>query len=436
MSATSSWASGLGFSVIASLTGAGSKLCIRRSYTLLEELASSSSSSSSSSSPKDDMNYDAVPRTSSVELLKCHTPDTVSEEEEEDEETFQQNDDCWERMPTTQHHQQLTATKTNTVAPSVFQKVEAFSLRALGMFGMMFVGPACNIYALQFASPSILSPVGGGLTLVWIILLSECTIGERPRPIQILAVGLIVMGEIIVALTGDHVNLYSLNVDTMQEQYREPRFLVYFGAMSVWMTFLVIVIRCSNVPVWRRFAWGVMGGSVTGMQNFIKDALAVVHGLDFGNTTTTTTSIIIKEFTVHSLLEIPWSLYGLLLMAAIMPMAGLGLLMACMKRYDATYSASMFMGSLVISASVMSAVHYHTFDHLSTLQSVLYPLGLMTMLSGTAILATETTTRLPPMKTTTTPASGDDETTQKLLPRCEKSQESKSIGEYGAIEMA
>jgi hypothetical protein len=33
-------------------------------------------------------------------------------------------------------------------------------------------------------------------------------------------------------------------------------------------------------------------------------------------------------------------------------------LSSCMKRYDATYSAAMFVVSFVISASLMSAVHY------------------------------------------------------------------------------
>ena len=60
-----------------------------------------------------------------------------------------------------------------------------------------------------------------------------------------------------------------------------------------------------------------------------------------------------------------------------------------MKRYDATYSASMFTGSVVITASTMSAVHYKTFSHLSIQTWTFYPLRLFILLFGIVILATE-----------------------------------------------
>ena len=54
-----------------------------------------------------------------------------------------------------------------------------------------------------------------------------------------------------------------------------------------------------------------------------------------------------------------------------------------MKRYDATYSAAMFVVSFVISTSLMSCVHYHTFDHLDGFTScVMYPVGLATLFAG------------------------------------------------------
>lgn len=61
-----------------------------------------------------------------------------------------------------------------------------------------------------------------------------------------------------------------------------------------------------------------------------------------------------------------------------------------MKRYDATFSAASFVGSFVVSASIMSAVHYHTFDHLSGLADwILYPGGLLVLMSGVIILVIE-----------------------------------------------
>ena len=71
--------------------------------------------------------------------------------------------------------------------------------------------------------------------------------------------------------------------------------------------------------------------------------------------------------------------------------AGLLFLTACMKRYDATYSSAMFVGSFVVSASIMSAIHYDTFQHLQSLWNfVLYPAGLVILMAGVYILVVET----------------------------------------------
>eukprot|EP00978_Attheya_sp_CCMP212_P033768 scaffold137952_cov36-Attheya_sp.AAC.1 len=129
-------------------------------------------------------------------------------------------------------------------------------LRVVALLGMGRLNTACNVYTLQFASPSILSPLGGGLTLSWSVLLSECTIGERPRQAQVFATGLIIIGEVCIAAAGDHTNVYRLAMEDIQRQYQDP--------------------------LWRRFAWGMIGGSVTGNQNFIKDALAVLHDIEPG----------------------------------------------------------------------------------------------------------------------------------------------------------
>jgi hypothetical protein len=67
--------------------------------------------------------------------------------------------------------------------------------------------------------------------------------------------------------------------------------------------------------------------------------------------------------------------------------SGLLILMACMKRYDATYSSAMFVGSFVVSASIMSAAHYSTFAHLETLwNKILYPAGLSILMGGVLML--------------------------------------------------
>lgn len=85
--------------------------------------------------------------------------------------------------------------------------------------------------------------------------------------------------------------------------------------------------------------------------------------------------------------ELPYDFWILLMVAGATALLALTILTYCMKRYDATYTSGAFSGSLVVSASVMSAIHYHTFQHLEDgWVGVLYPVGLITLLIGVYIL--------------------------------------------------
>mmetsp|Transcript_18188 Transcript_18188/g.23128 ORF Transcript_18188/g.23128 Transcript_18188/m.23128 type:complete len:197 (-) Transcript_18188:636-1226(-) len=141
------------------------------------------------------------------------------------------------------------------------------------------------------------------------------------------------------------------------------------------MIFLIAMIHKGS-SVMRRFAWGVSGGSITGLQNFLKDFLTVLHSAKVENT------------------QLPVLLLFLFwLCGALSAFGGLLFLTACMKRYDATYSACMFVVSFVISASIMAAVHYDTFSNLEkTINYVMYPVGLCTLILGALILVREAST--------------------------------------------
>jgi hypothetical protein len=156
-----------------------------------------------------------------------------------------------------------------------------------------------------------------------------------------------------------------------RQSYREPLFLLFIVLAAAWLLFLARTILLTKSDIVRRFAWGVSGGSITGFQNFLKDALAIV-----------------KATSSNSSPDRPWMLLsGLIVMAILTAFGGLLLLTACMKRYDATYSAAMFVGSFVIMASIMSAVHYNTLQHLDGfVNRIFYPVGLAILMSGVYML--------------------------------------------------
>lgn len=229
-----------------------------------------------------------------------------------------------------------------------------------------------NDRAMEYASPSVLAPFSG-LTLVWIVLFSGCVIGEYPLPQQVFAAFLIILGEVIIAVYGDHTNNESVSsyVD-VEKSYKSPLFIFYFMCLALWMSGLIIVTLILPTdrirPDVLRFCWGVSGGSITGLQNFLKDSLTILK-------------------LSSSMGYYPWYLFIFMLGGISSAFIGLLFLTACMKRYDATYSSSMFVGSFVISASIMAAVHYNTFQHLDGKNIFLYPLGLFVLLCGVIMLS-------------------------------------------------
>ena len=132
-----------------------------------------------------------------------------------------------------------------------------------------------------------------------------------------------------------------------------------------------------NDSMLRKFAWGTCGGSLTGVQNFLKDALTITKAK--------------REYHGHDPnFHYPWFFSFFCFLAGATAFIGLLLLTACMKRYDAAYSSATFVGSFVVSASIMSAVHYKTFEMLNDMWNyVLYPLGLVILMIGVYILVHE-----------------------------------------------
>lgn len=163
-----------------------------------------------------------------------------------------------------------------------------------------------------------------------------------------------------------------------RQSYREVFFLTFIALATLWILALARIILYSPSDACRRFAWGVSGGSVTGFQNFLKDALTVFKASAQNKSNVDTTPQQPR----------PYGLLALLVgLSAATAFGGLLLLTSCMKRYDATYSSAMFVGSFVIMASVMSVVHYDTLNHLDgVINLVLYPIGLCILMLGVYIL--------------------------------------------------
>lgn len=115
---------------------------------------------------------------------------------------FFSNNDC------NNQQQLITANSQSILSPNQ----TSWLLYLSGMIGMSFLNPLCCVLAMRYANPSILAPFSG-LTLVWVILFSGVVVNEFPGRSQKMACVLIVLGEILVALFGDHTNEEDKSVD-------------------------------------------------------------------------------------------------------------------------------------------------------------------------------------------------------------------------------
>lgn len=404
MSVTASdWAWGIGYSIAASVIGGGSKLAIRKSWLIVDNLHSSTSrfnsaspSAATSTSARsigsgngnvfmeeNENDADANANTTSCTPMgdenAYRSPGMCRSDIQENQsglspghvEMGSMAEEIEEHYASTEINLQIVEDRDLYPSTSKSNRI-AIALRLSGMIGMTFLNPLFCVLAMNYASPSILAPFSG-LTLVWIVLFSDYMIGEKPTMKQMMAACLIVVGEVIVAIWGDHTNDEGVGLDDVVESYKRPGFQLYFFCMFLWMATLLYLIIKRPTPALRRFAWGVSGGSITGFQNFLKDSLTIVKAVNETNE------------------PYPWYFYIMVIMGMATAFGGLVFLTLCMKRYDATFSSAMFVGSFVISASIMAAVHYQTFEHLETVWNwVLYPIGLVVLMVGVKMLVTAT----------------------------------------------
>ena len=297
------WIKGIALSVLASVIGGASKLAIRKSWLMVENLTGSSQQDTADGRSPPGVELSDHQKQQDEELVVT----SPSSDEIDDDDIidgtcggFGGCDGC-----VTEHIGEIDATLGGCAVTEHWtcgadlsftdedeaRQLErgvtrtrrlALCLRVSGMVGMTLLNPLCCVLAMEYASPSILAPFSG-LTLVWIISFSEVLVGEKPTRVQKVAAGLIIFGETIVAVFGDHTNP-NKSIDDVRASYLDTLFLVYLVCMVLWMAVLGCAIVSSHFSdtTFRRFAFGVSGGTITGLQNFLKDSLTV--SLFFGLT--------------------------------------------------------------------------------------------------------------------------------------------------------
>jgi len=211
------WARGVGYSVLASIVGGASKLAIRKSWLIERSIVAHYLEDDSTIETETDIKAvgsTSIDHCSGSIKQRIASLTHNNKENTQDNETSLDYEIHYSAPSSDSMDVQSVASRGEhtTIIKKKRTKRIALGLRLSGMFGMTFLNPLFCVLAMNYASPSILAPFSG-LTLVWIVLFAEMMIGERPSSIQVLAACLIVVGEVIVAIWGDHTNDEGVSLD-------------------------------------------------------------------------------------------------------------------------------------------------------------------------------------------------------------------------------
>jgi EamA-like transporter family len=205
----SAWMKGISLSVLASIIGGASKLAIRKSWVIEQQQQQQRQQQEQNQQQPLTANTES---TIDIEPLSINDGDTHVQYSQitsnVDSDAHQLGSFNDEMIPTIDddhysRHRHIESSP-NRYIPII--------LRTCGMIGMTALNPLCSVLAMNYASPSILAPFSG-LTLVWIVLFSEALVGEKPTVRQVIAAALIVIGEVVIAVFGDHTNDEGISVD-------------------------------------------------------------------------------------------------------------------------------------------------------------------------------------------------------------------------------
>jgi hypothetical protein len=256
----SGWIKGITLSILASIIGGASKLAIRKSWILEEQQGqlvpnhhngnddNNNDNNNDNDNDNNNENNDTFrndpetavtardsigdglslspTRSKPFEHIQKGTAPCDTHTESSNSSSNSSSSNSSSSSSSNNHHDGTAAPLHRTWLP--------VALRAAGMIGMTLLNPLCSVLAMNYASPSILAPFSG-LTLVWIVLLANPVIGEQPTTRQVVAAGLIIFGEVIVAVFGDHTNDDGVSVqDVVRVEEEEKETFCFLRYDTTW----------------------------------------------------------------------------------------------------------------------------------------------------------------------------------------------------------
>jgi|EP01047_Picozoa_sp_COSAG01_P030182 drug/metabolite transporter (DMT)-like permease len=250
---------------------------------------------------------------------------------------------------------------------------------------MVFTGSLGDFAALGFAAQSLVTPVGA-VTMVANLFFASMWLGETLSGKDMVGTVLILIGAVLAGAFADKSDqCYTL--DELVNLYAEPAFVVYvLAVLGVCALFYGISRRCERV----RAEHGVHSAQYAKLTKIHPFCYSLLSG------TTGAQSVLFAKSTAE-LLEISfggdvqfhrpvsWLILALMLCSIFLQ---LHFMARGLQHFDALYIVPVFQCFFITVAILGGGVYFGELSRFSTLQSIMFPLGVLFTIGGVGILST------------------------------------------------
>eukprot|EP00941_MAST-03F_sp_MAST-3F-sp1_P003827 g3827.t1 len=233
---------------------------------------------------------------------------------------------------------------------------------------IFIITPVVDVAALKFAPESMVAATSG-VTSVWNLIIGATFLQEPWSKLDVYGNLLLFIGCTGVGFIGSQEIRQEYSYDELQELYISSGFIVFIISIGIWLMLLFSLIRLPVEVVgtnWKKFAWGAVSGSTSGLLFFAKTALSL---LDYGTE--------------------PWThafSYFMVIFAICSALGGIMLLNEGLRRYDSVFVTPVYQGMFIVVGSFGGAALFKELDYLDAQHTLGFFLSIVIICVGLYVI--------------------------------------------------
>lgn len=271
-------------------------------------------------------------------------------------------------------------------------KLYIISIWLLGMLGIVG-GALCDFGALAFGAQSIVAPLGSW-TLVANMVIAPAFLGEKISKRDLASTLVIVAGCTISVATAAH-DEELFTIDQLYSLYTTIRFAGYATTI---LSIVLLMLLCIRYVERLRARYGKLSKQYNKWYRFHRFSYPCVSGI-LGAQSVLFAKTVVELVTISSsggpFLLSQWKTYPILLGLTLSITSQIYYMQLGLARFDALICVPVFSCFWIFVSVCGGGIFYGEFSEFSTLQAVLFPVGVLLCCGGVYVLSLrETETEL------------------------------------------